>query len=189
MQVVHRKPIFVPYGGDDSDLYLPSIYEISVEDERLPYSLKLHVRVLSGRPECELLVATQKEGDEQNPGGPPVTGEGLRRLPLARILQQSTVYAARPLSADETFLKPEIDDANDAYAAWRESEPRARHRVSREELAKVAEVYRKAVEAGDPPTKTVREVLHLSRATAGRRVMETRSAGLLPKTEQRRAKA
>jgi hypothetical protein len=65
--------------------------------------------------------------------------------------------------------------------------PRQGARLTDDELQVAAEVYRDALRRGAHPTQTVQRVMHVSRSTAGRWVMECRKRALLGPTTERRA--
>jgi hypothetical protein len=118
------------------------------------FALTLAITLDSGRPEVEQLTITR------TPDGPPVTSAALRRLPLAR--------AVRSVLPGLLGISPEL------AAQLRQAGPVP------DTLTWVAEIYRSALLIGDPPTKTVREVLGISQSTAGNWIGRARSAGLLP---------
>jgi hypothetical protein len=80
----------------------------------------------------------------------------------------------------------EIEDA--AYDCFRRY-LRTRRRVTADALTEVAEVYRRAAEAGVPPTKAVSETLNMSRSKAAKMVSQARASGMLPPTTPGKAQA
>ncbi len=66
----------------------------------------------------------------------------------------------------------------------------ARRTLADEDFERAASVYRAALANGRrDPVECVVEELHLSRSTAGRRIVEARRRGFLPPTEPRKARA
>lgn len=72
----------------------------------------------------------------------------------------------------------------DVYRAFRRTRPRApaSNRITDEYLQDVAEVYRQALDRGDPPTQTVADVFVLPRPTAARHVGMARKKEFLGST-------
>src|ERR1039457_2856545 len=73
----------VRYG---SELALPVAYTVTVDEYR--YAVRLDVAVDNNGPRVASVMVTQAKG------GPAVTTEGLRGLPLARLLRVSVDLAA-----------------------------------------------------------------------------------------------
>lgn len=59
---------------------------------------------------------------------------------------------------------------------------RKRHRITREHLAKVADVYAVALAEGEPPTRAVADHFEVPHSTAAKWVTRTREIGLLAAT-------
>lgn len=160
-------------------------YEVRFSDPAIPYEIEMEVRVEDGAPRCHELRVSRREG------GPPITGEGLRRLPLGRILERAAPLAARVRTGRKRGPVVRTvrthDDIRDFYAEWRLSKHRRPRSVDDELLRRVAEVYRAAQRRGDPPTATVAQVLHGSRSSAGRWVMLARERGFLGPALDRKA--
>jgi hypothetical protein len=120
--------------------------------------------------------------------GEAVTGEALRRLPVAKLTRQAVAGAARlyqpiadggppifrlsgqPARVHADFYNSYTQDAR---------RPRRGSPLTREHLAQVAELYRAALQRGDPPTRTIATELHAARSTAARWVALAREQGLL----------
>jgi hypothetical protein len=92
-----------------------------------------------------------------------VTGDVLRRVPVARLLRE---HLAGTVRIPKGFGK-DFDD----------------------ELVRVAAVYRIAYVAHEPPVQAVAEHLGISTSTAGKKVMAAREKGYLPKTTRGKAGA
>jgi len=96
----------------------------------------------------------------------PVTAEALREIAdELPALMSYTAHEAR-LVTDEMSM-------SDAVAAAG---------AAGDELARVAETYKRAVEQMKPPVVMVEQELGLTKATANRRIRKARDLGLLPPT-------
>lgn len=190
---------------------VPDHYEVKAEGQELPYRVRLKVVMEHGEPRVQSLTC------ERLPDGPPVTSEGLRRLPVARMLRLSIRLVAwkrteSMLSDDDEPTPGEgrararrafsgaavlgLDDEAALRAAEREmTGRRLTWRVTDDHLRDVARIYREAEgqigSRGVPePTKAVYEHFkdQASRPTAARWVMEARRRGFLPPAPERQAK-
>jgi hypothetical protein len=128
-------------------------------------------------PEAGRLVA-QAVRVTNLPGGPAVTGEAIRSVPVAML----TKLAARHLMQfteheGYTEWEPGLTLDSATVARLRENGPRT------ETLEAVTYLYRLALLVGDPPTKVVETVLGVPRSTAGRWVAAARKHGLLGPSE------
>ncbi len=98
-----------------------------------------------------------------------------------------TNEAAERLRTDApVFDEPPWQEHMQAIArALRQAEPltRNRNQVTRNHLEAVAEVYRLAIDDGDPPKKAVSAAFHVSISTAGRWVQRARREGFLGPTQ------
>lgn len=190
---VHYKDVpFFEWRG----YWLPSDYSVLIEDYDLPYSVRLAMARRGNRPECvevtlgaqvrrwallrgpeegETLADFQRFSLEWNS----LTTQGLRRIPLPRLIRLAALVAIHGGSQD----KPEplrIDDWERVYE--KETAENARPRqLDDAHYQRVAQVYRRAVDEGVEPVVAVQKELHGSRSTAGRWVMESRKRGFLGK--------
>jgi hypothetical protein len=102
-------------------------------------------------------------------GGPEVTGEGIRAIPV-----RSIVSAGASDVSPKTFQGPIKADTF--------------KRVNDDALRLVTDVYRSAILAGNPPTQAVAHHLFFEvRSTAARWVMRARERGFLGPAEPGRA--
>lgn len=122
------------------------------------YDLVLEIELEDGRYHCRQLRMTSREG------GPEVTGEALRSVPVAGIVGDG-VRSIAHLAA--------------VFGGLRPPDNLAEHGPTREALEWVARIYRLAYAVGDTPKKAVESALDLSPATAGRWVAKAREAGYL----------
>ncbi len=113
---------------------------------------------------------------EQRDGGPPVTTESLRDIPVAGLLRTLMPSLLWKLTEhpDGSSTLDELDD-------W--PDDATRHGPTDEALALVAQIYRMAYVCGDRPTKAVEDNLRLARSTAGRWVALARERHLLGPSE------
>jgi hypothetical protein len=154
----------------------------------------LHMRVIDGRVACERL--------ELEPWTDPtgrhtaLTRVAVQNVPVGRLLRDAPVKRARV-----TLLQPEPENPNEAYrerqrlvvamlakqrgeedpvrAATRPRGPREPIPMDDQDLERVAEMYRVAVDMGQAPTAKIMAAHHVSRSTASRWVRRARDRGLL----------
>ncbi len=139
------------------------------------YDVEVTVSVQDGRLVAQEVVVRQREG------GPPVTGEALRGIPVAAITKRAAAHALEVQtsgSGDSTltqmsplWLTPEVIER------LRSNGP------TPETLGHVAQVYRLALLVGDAPTRTVETTFGLPRSTAARWVGLARKHGLMREAE------
>jgi len=169
----------VPYGTEG--LYLPTRYAVEVDDPKCPVLLEVHVVVQDGQPRCAELRCRPR------PGGPPVSSEGLRSVPLARYLRESAyLYSVRVTELDEgRGLLVSATGTGDEPLLAEAARRSPRQQMTDDLLRDVARVYS---DAGSKPTQAVMRRFHVSRPTAGRWVGLARSRGFLPKMPTKRAR-
>jgi hypothetical protein len=131
-------------------------------------------------PEGGRLVAAEVR-IRQQPGGPPVTGEVLRAVPIATLTK---LAAAHVLEVEEDVQSGGVVTGYnsrsltpDVVANIRAAGP------TDESLRWVAHLYRVALLMRERPTKAVETALGLPRATAGRWVALARDRGQLEPAE------
>ncbi len=152
------------YGRLGDGLAVPSPVTITVTGE--PFDLVLAVELQGGRFVCRDLRVTQVDG------GPPVTGEALRRIPVSEVIRtalEDTIVRGEQIG-------PELWEAAPMGAPRRDI---ARHGPTDEALKHVAAIYRFTHALGESPTKGVQERLGLPRSTAARWVALARERGYL----------
>jgi hypothetical protein len=139
--------------------------KVTVTNHRdLPADVELVATMRRGHYEVDKLVCSRKHN------GPEITGELIRSLPVARLLQEGAIKA-------NSFQASPHADA----AMIRKQGP------TDESLRVVAQVYRLALAVRDDPTAAVASGLRLPRPTASRWVKTARQRGFLGPTEERRA--
>ena len=172
-----------------SQFVIPREFKARVDDTRYPAVIAMRVVVADGgRAECDLLECSRRAG------GPPITGEVLREIPVAAILRDVLAAAALEIQFDAEGARllqragqARLDDLFVKYHEVTREPARRGVPVTDGRLREVASVYRGAALAGLPATKTVAEVMHVSRSTAARWVMKARDAGLLGKARPGRS--
>lgn len=118
------------------------------DESDLPYLVTVDIENTGGAPECTRLVI------ERRPGGAPITSEGLRNVPVARLVEwaahSSTVILKDPARGVEGGVVPL------AEAPWSDGEAlrivdavdhdrtTGRRRITDEDLRKLAEVCTRA---------------------------------------------
>lgn len=147
-----RFPVtFTPDGETDSDP---------------PYAIRLDVVIDDGRFLVEQMTCT-RHGD-----GPPVTSEGIRTVPVGRLLAYAAfrhVFVAKKAGggrAVSPFAGTELAEG-------------AKQGPTDEVLRNVAVVYQVHYACGVAPTKGVENSFKLARSTAGRWIAMARERGFL----------
>ncbi len=174
---------FVPFGDPEGHLFLPCRYTLE-DDEAAAGNLEVDVVVEDGRPIAERVIV------QRRPGGPSVTAESLRTIPLGRYLRASAVIAAmKGEQKDDGSITLEpveaTSDADTLVDADRRAAGRGRRRtVTADHLAEVARVYEaelgRAREGGQAgPTAAVARHWTVARPTASRWVRLARERGFL----------
>ncbi len=156
--------------------YVPSRF-LAVSD-----AVSLDVEVGNdGVPRCRRLELVASPGEA-------ITSESLRRVPVARLLRQATAGAARQFEPLEPGGEPVFQlvpsaprEVADFYRRYVTDTRRPRRGVpvSDDHLKQVAELYRAALDRGDPPTQTVADAMHAARSTAARWIAKARERGFL----------
>jgi hypothetical protein len=121
--------------------------------------LELELAAEGGRIVCERLTATRR------PGGPPVTADVLKGLPVVGVVQMAATTWGLMRKVGRGFEPVTVEDF--------EVLP---------ELELVAVLYRRAYAIGDNPTAAVASALGVTRDVAAKRVQAARRAGLLEPT-------
>jgi hypothetical protein len=100
------------------DLFVPSPLTIACSDSAVPYDLELVVDVEDGIPVCRTLQVTRRDG------GPPVTREGLRAVPVEKVMRLAAASVSLRASGrgDHYALEPAALD--DQRTAWKGMQPR-----------------------------------------------------------------
>lgn len=127
-----------------------------------------------GRLVCQELTVRQRDG------GPPVTSEAIRSMPVATLMRHaglnSLLTANHSSNGDSTSFSP-FELTSETAERLRALGP------ARESLEWVARIYRLALVLREPPTRTVETTFRLPRSTAGRWVALAREQGLLGAAE------
>lgn len=111
----------------------------------------------------------------------PLKADDLRRMPLGTMFTEAkrSIAASIVRMADKHGDSP--DEARDLASAWGPQRGRA---LDRSALERVADAYNRAVASYMPVTQAVAEACHVSRSTAGKRIMAAREAGLIPEAKR-----
>jgi hypothetical protein len=133
-----------------------------------PHEVVAEVVAHDGRLVCEEVTLRRVDG------GPPVTTESLRRVPLAGIVGAG--LRGSVLESGEDGVRP-FSIPSDVAA----------HGPTDQALRAAATVYRFSHALGEPPTKAVAASLGLTHSTAARWVAKARERGYLGPTSQGRA--
>jgi hypothetical protein len=172
-------------GGPDAfladDLRVPAALTATFEFER-DHTFTLELAIRDGHPVCERLEVTR------NPARGPLTGDELRRIPLANWIEYAYTGSAmiRKHLEDSTATWEPIETADEVErAASLLSKSRRRNAITDSLLRDVAKVYK--THEGAAPTKAVQEAFLVSHSTAARYVRLAREQGHLPETTAGRA--
>lgn len=165
-------------------LRVPPWVDVQVEDWR-GVDLAARVTFHTGRAVLSELRVSQREG------GPTVTGELLRAIPvktlISRALRHSwNEYAVRTGPLDPARSGP--DAPTPIFVAWGLLDVVDRDRMreagpTEETLRWAALIYRVALLLGEPPTKSVAGAFEIAGSTAGQWVAAARSRGFLGAAE------
>lgn len=173
------------------------------DPERGPWLIELDFAFLEGRPECvgfhirsvvhdEALEATGI-ADRLTPT--PLTRLTLRQVPLGRFVteeRQRTAASLRGGAGDPANLPAESEVMQEWARRWAEGSGRKVGRpveYGPEHWPKVAEVYRDARAVGsERPRMDVAKHFRVSPSAAAKWIARCRAEGLLPPTEQGRAR-
>ncbi len=142
----------------------------AVDLPELPVTLDLEVVVEEGRLVIVEVVARRRQG------GPPITADVLRTIPLATVTALAVTGSSSGLRHDTETHRVTTVTSADALDGLGELP----------ELERVAVVYRWGYFIGQNPTKWVADKLGLGYAVAAKRVQAARLAGLLDPTTKGR---
>lgn len=138
------------------------------------FDVELTIEVQQGR-----FVATSVEV-RQRAGGPAVTGDALRSIPLARMtteLAMTSIKDIESASGETVWVVPRPELTPQLAERLRTEGPTS------ETLEWVAYLYRQAHLLGDRPTVTVEQALGVPRSTVGRWIALARRRGFLGRAE------
>lgn len=143
-------------------------YDVVLDVDAVPMSA-----ARSGRFVCRQLTVSQREG------GPPVTSEAVRSIPVARLTKEAGARHVWSFDSSEGGInilskRALTDEMVQRFKATGPTD---------ESLWWVAYVYRLALVAGEPPTKTVEQALELPRSTTGRWIAAARQRNFLGDSE------
>jgi uncharacterized protein DUF6214 len=118
--------------------------------------------------------------------GGPITTDVLRGVHVRPLLREALTEAARPYEQLEggDIRMPVFSSSIERAKLYEQfskgsRRPRRGSPLTKENLSRVAELYRAALENGDPPTQTVADAMHATRSTASRWVAKAREHGFL----------
>jgi hypothetical protein len=142
----------------------------SEDREPLDYDLEVTLDVVAGRMQCTDLRVMRR------PGGPPVTSENLRRIPVAYIVGFASQNAG---VVSEIEPDPDSPDGYREIAYQPPPKDFADRGMTTEALEHAARVYRWAVALGDKPYGVLQRDFGLPRAKAARWIATARRRGIL----------
>jgi hypothetical protein len=130
--------------------------------------------------------------------GHEVTGEALRKIPVAKIAREGLGAALRRTLFPVVLVASSDEDSGSAADDLQSSvsirsdggsERDVTWLVRESKLRTIARVYRIALLIGDAPTQAVAQYLDVPRSTAGRWVMRARDRGVLTVQDKRTRKS
>lgn len=140
---------------------VPTRIEATAKGPEVAYDLTITVELIDGRYEVASMTAARK------PGGPEVTADGLRGIPVAK-LARGIVHSSQALGL-LGIRRRRFDGPTD------------------EALQAVARVYRAAHMRREPPTAAVAKAIGRPRSTASVWIAKAREQGLLGPAEPGKA--
>jgi len=141
-----------------------------VDDPSMPYDATLTIEFQEWRYVCTSMTLKQRKG------GPPVTSQGLRAIPMASLIRpivQGKVWLLHEESPSPGVITREPGSSADLPNAKR------RRRRPGEDVHAAAVVYAVAAITGQPPTKAVADELGIPLGTARRLVAQALASGYL----------
>jgi hypothetical protein len=153
-------------------LALPARLAFEVDDFE-GYNLRFGIALDDGRYVCRALEVQQRDG------GPPVTAESIRTVPVKEIVRAGVRNALLGRQLFDTVFDAVREQREPAQTYQVPAGLKVKGPPTDDLLRWVAQTYELAYALNDPPTKSVQDALGVSRATAGRWVAEARRRGLL----------
>lgn len=149
------------------------------------FAVRMLVLVADDGPQvCELIVQQPRMAL-----GPPLTQRTLRKIAVEHLVGLGVAQVRRTatiVDAERGWYR--VEGVDGIWGGRQVREGRG-SRTSDERLARVAEIYMRAVGDGRPPVQAVAAELPCSRSHAGRLVAQARAAGQLRRTSPGRASA
>jgi hypothetical protein len=139
-----------------------------IGDPSIPYDATLTIEFQDTRYVCTSMTLKQRKG------GPPVTSQGLRSIPMASLIRP--VVQGKVLLMHEESPSPGVITREPGSAADLPDAKRRRRRPG-EDVDAAAVVYAVAAITGQPPTKAVSDELGIPLGTARRLVAQALEAG------------
>jgi len=166
VEVREQEPA-VDLGGG---LVMPPLVTV-VDDDLEGWEVEVDVVPQGGR------LAVQEVRVRQRTGGPAVTTQALRSVPVAHLARRARAAALTRVTASQS-------------TSWNVHGPepgswRTHNGPTDAVLTELAEVYRRALSVGAPPKRAVIEALGVPTSTAGRWIALARDRGVLGPSEGR----
>lgn len=158
-----------PVGGGQFRAAVPGTLTLEPapdDAEPLEYTVVMSLDVVDGRLACTSCTLQMK------PGGPPVTAEALRRIPVGRYLREA---------ADSGLTVWEVDAADPRMTHVFEPPPRdfAEGGMTDDVLREVARLYHWALATGDAPLGLLEREYGIPRGKASRWISVARRRGFV----------
>jgi hypothetical protein len=155
------------------DLAVLSPQYLHIDEPDLPYVLDVELVVEEQRAVCEAILVSRR------PGGSPISGEGLRRIPLRRILHEATELGTawameRGAAAPGTIKLVPAGPASRRRAEATLRSRRSSRSVTPDDLRTVARAVRTAQGHGRSTMREVAEALGVQPGYARRLIQRAR---------------
>ncbi len=150
------------------------------DDSDLPYYVEITIANDGDGPTCRRLTI------EQRPGGPPVTSDGLRSVPVGRIVEHFAdmhiMLITDPAKGVKSGLSllPDVNAAVEAFDAIGAEHKAGRRRITDEDLRRLAEICVRAKAKGRSYITMAELELGITRDQARQWKRKAIAGGFLP---------
>lgn len=153
-----------------ADLWAPPRIRVDITDvEDLPVDVHAELRLDGARYVVAELAVRQREG------GPPITGELIRTIPVQTLVRGGIADVA---TMGTRAFRTSVALGPEEHARLAGDGP------TDETLRWVARIYVQAQLAGEPPTKAVKDTLRIPLSTAGYWIRRTKDKGFMDPVKQ-----
>jgi hypothetical protein len=143
------------------------------DPDPLDYDLDLTLDVIAGRMQCIRLEIHQR------PGGPPVTSDNIRRIPVGEMVAFATITGGLVRERIPVPGDPDAIVTPGRFEYPPESDITAAGGMTEKALEQAARIYRMASASGDRPYGVLERRYGLPRAKAARWIATARRRGIL----------
>ncbi|WP_370326368.1 hypothetical protein [Euzebya sp.] len=186
------------YPHQESTTFLPRFFTAAVVDPAIPYAVNVELSWDGSEVECTALSVRPRtihhapvasSEDEVYDDGGPISSEGLRRVPVSRVVKLAIEAATHTAEKIDGEMVHAFFATPDLLATYVAEGPRTARGVALgdDHYREVAQVYLEAVKVGVPPRRQVAAWGSCSESTASKWIRGARDRGHLPATTQGRA--